>query len=162
MPKPTSCSILRVDQSSPRALVANLLLIQNYLPSVNSQISSNCSLWSIATEVEFYLAYPLLLLVWRRCGPIQSMLIFGMISLTALGLYFQGIQGMAFSAFTFYILWWSGAFLAELRTTNCLPKAPPITILVGITLLVTGSIAQHQGDNLVMAQRFLFWRASSC
>ena len=84
------------------------------------------------------------------------MLFFGMISLTALGLYFQGIQGMAFSAFTFYILWWSGAFLAELRTTNCLPKAPPITTLVGITLLVTGSIAQHRGDNLVMAQRFLF------
>ncbi len=136
--------------------VANLLLIQNYLPSVNSQISSNCSLWSIATEVEFYLAYPLLLLVWRRCGPFKSMLIFGMISLTAVGLYLQGIQGMVFSAFTFYILWWSGAFLAELHATNCLPKAPPITLLGGITLLVIGTIAQHQGDNLVMAQRFLF------
>ena len=50
-------------------------LIQNYLPKINSQISSNCSLWSIATEVEFYLAYPLLLLVWRKYGPFKSMLI---------------------------------------------------------------------------------------
>ena len=62
---------------------------------------------------------------------------------------------MAFSAFTFIFCGGLEPF-CELRTTNCLPKAPPIIILVGITLLVIGSIAQQQGDNLVMAQRFLF------
>ena len=135
---------------------ANLLLVQNYLPAVNSQITSNFSLWSIATEVEFYLAYPLLLLVWRKFGPTQSMFLFGTISLVATGLYFQGVHGMVFCAFTFYILWWSGALLAELHATNRLPKPSATTVVLSIALLATGTIAQRQGADLVMVQRFLF------
>ena len=134
----------------------NLLLIQNYLPATNSQISSNFSLWSIPTEVEFYLAYPLLLILWRRWGHTQSMLLFGAISLVAVGLYFQGMQDMVFCSFTFYILWWAGAYLAELHATDRLPKPALGAILLGAALLTTGTIALHQGANLVMVQRFLF------
>ena len=36
----------------------------------------------------------------------------------ALGLYFQG-KGMAFSAFTFYILWWSGALAEYAQPIAC-------------------------------------------
>ena len=136
--------------------LANLLLAHNYLPTINSQISSNISLWSIPTEVEFYLAYPLLLLLWRKWGPVQSLVLFGTISLLAVGLYFQGYRGMVFCAFTFYILWWSGAFLAELHATGRLPRPRTVMVLLSIALLTTGTIALEQGENLVIVQRFLF------
>ena len=136
--------------------VMNLLLVQNYLPKINSQISSNCSLWSIATEVEFYIAYPLLLIFWRKYGPSQSVALFGTISIIATWLYFLGVKGMVFCAFTFYILWWSGALLAELYATKQLPKPSKIIVIMGIALLATGTIAQLQGAHLVMVKRFLF------
>ena len=144
--------------TSPEAepWVANLFLVHNYLPAINSQISSNMSLWSIPTEVEFYLAYPFLLILWRKWGPLQALTLFGTISLVSVGLYFQGLRGIVFSAFTFYILWWSGAYLAELHAADRLPKPRAVTVLLGIALLATGTIALQQGEKLVMVQRFLF------
>jgi peptidoglycan/LPS O-acetylase OafA/YrhL len=144
--------------TSPEAepWVANLFLLHNYLPAINSQISSNMSLWSIPTEVEFYLAYPLLLILWRKWGPVRALTLFGAISLVSVGLYFQGLNGIVFSAFTFYILWWSGAYLAELHATDRLPKPRAVTVLLGIALLGTGTVALQQGEKLVMVQRFLF------
>jgi peptidoglycan/LPS O-acetylase OafA/YrhL len=136
--------------------MANLLLVHNYFPSINSQISSNFSLWSIPTEVEFYLAYPLLLILWRKWGPVQTLTLLGTISLVSVGLYFQGLHGIVFSAFTFYIIWWSGAYLAELHATDRLPKPRAVTVLLGIALLGTGTVALQQGEKLVMVQRFLF------
>ena len=136
--------------------VMNLLLVQNYLPKINSQISSNCSLWSIATEVEFYIAYPLLLIFWRKYGPSQSIALFGTISIIATWLYFLGVKGMVFCAFTFYILWWAGALLVELYATKQLPKPSKIIVIMGIFTRKTGTIAQLQGTHLVMVKRFLF------
>ncbi|MBT5378469.1 MAG: acyltransferase [Opitutae bacterium] len=138
--------------------LTNLLLLHNYYPSVYSPISSNMSLWSIPTEIEFYLAYPLLLLLWRKWGPTQSMYLFGAVSLVAVGLYYQGLDGIEFSAFTFYILWWSGALLAELHATNRLPRPGRTIVLMGLAMLGTGTIVivLKQGEGLVMVQRFLF------
>ena len=144
--------------TSPKAepWMANLFLVHNYLPSINSQISSNMALWSIPTEVEFYLAYPLLLLLWRKWGPTQSMFLFGTFSLVAVGLYYQGLDGMVFCAFTFYILWWAGALLAELHATSKLPRPGGTIVLMGLAMLGTGTIVLRQGEELVMVQRFLF------
>lgn len=137
-------------------ILPSLLLIQNYFPGVNSQISTNFSLWSIATEAELYLAYPFMLLIWRKWGMAQSLNIFGAISVVAIGLYFYGFSEMAFCSLTFYIMWWGGAGLAELYTSGRLPKPPLSFIFLAVALLGTGMVAHAQGQKLVMVQRFLF------
>ena len=138
------------------AWLQSLLMVQNYLPHINSQVSSNCSLWSIPTEMEFYFAYPLLLILWRKWGALQTLTLLGTISLVAVGLYFQGLRGMAFCSCTFYILWWGGAYLAELYVSGRLGKPSTFTLILGIALLSTGTVALFQGEQLVMVQRFLF------
>ena len=137
-------------------VLPSLFLMQNYYPETNSQIGSNFSLWSIATEIEFYLAYPVLLLIWRKLGVVQSLNIFGAISVIAIGLYFYGIKSMAFCSLTFYIMWWAGAGLAELYVKGQLNRPSRSMIFLAIALLSTGVVTQIQGQNLVMIQRFLF------
>ena len=46
---------------------ASAALLQNWFYA-GGQVGMNPSLWSIPVEVEFYLVYPLLLLIWHRFG----------------------------------------------------------------------------------------------
>ena len=155
------CSILAVlflpwGDVSKEPWLPSLLLIQNYLPGTNSQISSNMSLWSISTEVEFYLAYPFLLLIWRKWGVVQSINIFAAVSMIAIGLYFMGLKSFAFCSLTFYIMCWAGAALAELYAKGKLAKPSTSYVFLAVACLMTGVIAQVQGHKLVMVQRLLF------
>ncbi|HVY25549.1 MAG TPA: acyltransferase [Polyangiaceae bacterium] len=52
----------------PRALLAHLVLLHNWLPDLAYRI--NGPLWSVASEWQIYFFFPLLLLpLWRRGGP---------------------------------------------------------------------------------------------
>lgn len=54
------------------AIVAHVLLVHNWSPSLSSQI--NGPLWSVATEWQIYFFFPLLLLpIWRRFGVLGSL-----------------------------------------------------------------------------------------
>ena len=48
-------------------LAAHLMLVQNFFPN-DIVFGINGALWSIATEIQFYLVYPLIVWQWRRTG----------------------------------------------------------------------------------------------
>jgi peptidoglycan/LPS O-acetylase OafA/YrhL len=149
--------VLNWSDLEKESVLPSLLLCQNYIPNLNSQISTNFSLWSIPTEVELYIAYPFMLLIFKKYGALRSLTIFGLISVASLWMYSLGLKAMAFCSLTFYIFWWSGASLAELYVTRKLPRPSLFIIILSFACLFTGIFMQISGyNNIFMLQRFLF------
>jgi len=51
--------------TSPKTILANLLLLQDVHPACNN---INAAFWSVAVEWKIYFLFPLLVWAWRRCG----------------------------------------------------------------------------------------------
>jgi peptidoglycan/LPS O-acetylase OafA/YrhL len=49
-----------------RTLLANVLLLQGWMPSLPWYFSYNAPSWSVSTELFFYIAFPLLIFRWNR------------------------------------------------------------------------------------------------
>jgi peptidoglycan/LPS O-acetylase OafA/YrhL len=94
--------------------LASLMMVQNYLFH-GGQVPSNPSLWSIPVEVELYVAYPLLMrfLRSRNWGMGVGWLITAVFSTFALGIYLAGWNWPDTNFLKFWVIWWSGAWLAE-------------------------------------------------
>src|SRR5579884_3550465 len=67
----------RVDNlARPRALAANVALLQSWVPSPDYYYSGVCVSWSVSVEMFFYVCFPLLLLGWRRTWRLKLALAF--------------------------------------------------------------------------------------
>jgi peptidoglycan/LPS O-acetylase OafA/YrhL len=71
---------------------------------------SNGSLWSLSVEIQFYIVYPLALVLWRRIGP-TGMLVFSILISAAGYLCLQQNEIIAFPQY--YFSWWLGAYVAD-------------------------------------------------
>ncbi|CEF48531.1 unnamed protein product [uncultured bacterium] len=107
---------------SPAAKVAaSLAMAQNYIPPAG-QLSANPSLWSLPVEVELYLVYPALLLLWRRFGMTAAVAVTAAVSLTATIAAVLGRPWPLLNFAAYWIIWVSGAVLAELFRNSRLPR----------------------------------------
>lgn len=74
-------------------LLANLLLVQAWVPDHNWALSFNGVSWSISTELFFYLMFPLLIALWKKRWHqiflIQALIIFAIVA----GATFYAIPG---------------------------------------------------------------------
>jgi len=108
------------------------VMLQNWL-SGGRQISLNPSLWSVPIEVEFYLVYPLLYVLWSRfgAGAVFSITIL----CTGIGffLFFIGLGDLNVF-FKYALIWNSGAWLAEVYAKGAIP---PWSRWTGIALVAT-------------------------
>lgn len=101
-----------------------LAVVQHYVASAG-QMAGNPSLWSLPVEVELYLTYPLIWWIGRRAGT------GGMLSLAAVGSAIAAgalLAGHAWPMGNFakyWIIWVSGAVLAEQVRTGSLPSWRP-------------------------------------
>ncbi|MCS7465773.1 acyltransferase [Stieleria sp. ICT_E10.1] len=97
-----------------------LAMLQNWFAG-GIQVALNPSLWSIPVEAELYVVYPLLLLIYIKCG-MQSCLVFTL-ACTSVGwiLHFQGLAVATGTFFKYAIIWNSGAWLAEQYVRGVLP-----------------------------------------
>ncbi len=99
--------------------VSHLMLIHNLRSKYFYHI--NPSFWSLALEVQLYLIYPLLLVVWRSIGINKIFYLTFLISLILLfvGMYFENridfFKSPTYdrSIFKYCFIWWSGALLSE-------------------------------------------------
>lgn len=116
---------------------ATAAMLQNWIYAGN-QIGMNPSLWSIPIEVEFYLVYPLLLLLWRKQGT-KSALFFTLVcTFIGIAMFHFGYAQATFTFFKYALIWNSGAWLAEAYANNRLPKwSSWHSILIIATLTVT-------------------------
>jgi peptidoglycan/LPS O-acetylase OafA/YrhL len=114
------------------SLLCTLLGLQGVLAQ---PYGSNSPLWSLAIELQFYLVYPLALLVRRRVG-MDAMLAIA-VGVSLLGLVF--LQPKGITAFPqYYIAWWIGAYIADREQAGrALPTQWP---LFAVVFLVAGCV----------------------
>lgn len=101
--------------ADPRGYVPSLLMLQNY---TTGQIFLNPSLWSLPVEIELYVVFPLFLLLLRRAGAGVGW--GGELLVSGVGLFLHelGWIAAALNFAKFWLIWWSGAMLAEWRRSG--------------------------------------------
>ena len=78
--------------------ISSAAMAQNWIYA-GSQIGMNPSLWSIPIEVEFYLVYPLLLILWRKQGFVSALVFTLICTFVGLGMF---LLGFGHSMVTFF------------------------------------------------------------
>jgi peptidoglycan/LPS O-acetylase OafA/YrhL len=101
--------------------VASSLMLQNWTYG-GAQVEINPSLWSIPVEVEFYLIYPLLLLLWRKFGTFSALLFTLVCTAVGASLFLMGLKLADVSFFSYALIWNSGAWLADRYALGKLPR----------------------------------------
>ena len=149
-------AVLSESEIGDEPLFSVFMMLQNYLPVVNSQLSTNKSLWSIPTEVEFYLAYPIILIIYNKIGYRYCLVIIVILFFMSIFSYLNGDTWLAFCSITFYPIWWSGVILADLYANNKLAKPPGLLIFVSLIFLIIGISSYLVGSANSIAHRFTF------
>lgn len=89
------------------ALITSGLALQGIIAD---PYGSNSPLWSLAIEIQFYLVYPLALLIRGRVGMDHMLLVAVAVSLAGAAiLHVHGITAFP----QFYLAWWIGAYIAD-------------------------------------------------
>ena len=101
--------------------MATLTMTQNYVPPPG-QLSANPSLWSLPVEAELYLMYPLLLWFWRRVGTARMLACVALTSFAGAAALLGGHEWPMGNFAKYWIIWVSGAVLAERLRAGTLPR----------------------------------------
>lgn len=100
-------SISTPDGDSLLVFLTNLASLQGI---AGPTFGSNSPLWTLAIEVQFYLLYPLLLLVMRRVD--LRLLLVALFTVGVVSHYTLGVRGYVFFL-SFYVEWYFGVLVAE-------------------------------------------------
>jgi len=96
---------------------------------------SNGPLWSLAVEVQFYIVYPIVLLLRMRIGP-EKMLATAS-GLSVAGYYIFERNGIV--AFPqYYFSWWLGAYLADREARR--DRLPSLWLLISALFMAAGCL----------------------
>jgi peptidoglycan/LPS O-acetylase OafA/YrhL len=129
------------DPNNPRlgdtgigAFVANILAIQGI---TSLSFGTDGPLWTLSVEVQFYVLYPLLLIVMRRFGIMRTLLILMALNIASY-FTFQRHGDPLFPSF--YVSWYLGVLVAEGEAWGIAPKLIASTerraILFGLSLVI--------------------------
>jgi peptidoglycan/LPS O-acetylase OafA/YrhL len=121
-------------------------MLQNWMYGGN-QIGLNPSLWSIPIEIEFYLVYPLLLLLWRRQGFNSALLFTLLCTLIGGAMFYLGYGLSMVTFFKYALIWNSGAWLAEAYAKGKLPTWTYWHYIVMVATVVVTMLAGLAGVN---------------
>jgi peptidoglycan/LPS O-acetylase OafA/YrhL len=121
-------------------------MLQNWMYG-GSQIGMNPSLWSIPIEVEFYIVYPLLLLLWRKQGFHGAFLFTLLCTAIGAGMFFLGYGQSMVTFFKFALIWNAGAWLAEAYANGKLPNWTSWHFVVMVATVVLTMLAGLAGVN---------------
>lgn len=121
-------------------------MLQNWMYGGN-QIGLNPSLWSIPIEIEFYLVYPLLLLLWRRQGFNSALLFTLFCTLIGGAMFYHGYGLSMVTFFKYALIWNSGAWLAEAYAKGKLPTWTYWHYIVMVATVVVTMLAGLAGVN---------------
>lgn len=116
---------------SLRNAVANLFGIVGL---TGTPYGSNGALWSLAIEIQFYVAYPLALVAWRKLGSTPMVLFIVVLNLIG-GLIFHYFDIKCF--LTYYLSWWLGAYVADRKGVS---RRTSRQLWLGISILALGCV----------------------
>ncbi|WP_028669049.1 acyltransferase family protein [Runella zeae] len=123
--------------SSQKTVLYTFFMIQNY-PPITSQLISNSSLWSLPVEMELYIVYPVFFFLLRHVGKKHTIIIICFISLLALIITLNGYQWLEGNFAKYWIIWISGAVVAEKITIERIKKPKKIIFLFFLFFLMCG------------------------
>jgi peptidoglycan/LPS O-acetylase OafA/YrhL len=135
------CHPTRPSPYAPAAILTHALMLHNFSPQYFLQINS--SFWSLAVEWQFYLAYPLLLLLRRFLGMPRATLLAFALSVTyclALTITGQHSPFLVRCLLASYAQWTLGALLAERFVAGkpiLLPPRITLSLAIPAALLLT-------------------------
>ncbi|MBS0659002.1 MAG: acyltransferase [Verrucomicrobia bacterium] len=148
--------------SSPQVSWSSLFLLQTYL-CAGDQLLSNASLWSIPLELELYAVYPLALWLARRRGMGASLLLAGGVSASAALALTQLPPDRAWLAVAtfpkYWIIWMSGAWLAERTRHGTLPPFRGLHGTMAFALLALALLCERW--HVPSPYRHFLWGALS-
>ena len=128
--------------SSLMTTVRSVLMIQNYGPSAG-QMVGNPSLWSLPVEMELYLVYPVLLLMFRRLGLWAAGSVVVTVGLLATLAHLTGHGAWCPKFSGYWLIWSGGALLAHTWSSGVLPRFPLLPSVVVILALLASAIWGH-------------------
>jgi peptidoglycan/LPS O-acetylase OafA/YrhL len=125
-------------------VAASAVMAQNYIAPAGQMIG-NPSLWSLPVEVELYIAYPLLYWFWRRAGTARMLLCVALVSASAAGALWAGHDWPMGNFAKYWIIWVSGAVLAEQVRRRTLPRWRARYAWLGAAAIVVAAAARAAG-----------------
>lgn len=147
--------------SEAKTWLIGACMAENYVPGGEAVLAANPALWSLPVEVELYLAYPVFLLLVRRFGWAWALGTVSSVSLAAALACAQGVSFVRGNFALFWIVWCSGAWIAEKWSAGQLqPPAWGVAgaALASLVVLLLLVIAEHQiGFVSLCAGGFFFW-----
>jgi peptidoglycan/LPS O-acetylase OafA/YrhL len=134
-----------------------IFMIQNY---TTGGLHSNGALWSLPIEMELYLMFPLVLIIIRKLNLKTLLFVSGACSIIALVLQLKGMQFLNQNFVINWLLWCSGAVLAELYLSSKLKKPYRIVNFLGLFFLgiaMLGAIKQVEPSLLTYLYGIFFF-----
>jgi peptidoglycan/LPS O-acetylase OafA/YrhL len=120
---------------TPRGILYDLTLTQNFF---HAELAVNYSYWYIATLFQISLAFPLMLKLWRRDGPLAAALLITLSMLLEELHLWPNVAGMYLTMFIVGMVSASLAFSAETAFAQLRERLPwaGLSILLGIAVLL--------------------------
>jgi peptidoglycan/LPS O-acetylase OafA/YrhL len=126
--------------TSPDKVFRTLLMSQNYGDQAG-QMMGNTALWSLPVEFELYLAYPVFLWMLRRYGARACVIVSGVVSAIATFLCLHGYPWLEGNFAHYWLIWCTGALLAEGWRMGTLPRFSawylPVFAVAGVVAVYT-------------------------
>jgi peptidoglycan/LPS O-acetylase OafA/YrhL len=143
---------LGLPDATPRRIVATTLMAQNYAGGPRSdwttpegsQLPADPALWSLPVEMELYLAYPFFLWWLRRRGATPAFGAIGLISLVAATYGLSGAGWVAGNFAMYWVIWCSGAWLAEKWARR---ELEPPAFWVGVVAAASLTLGMYRIDH---------------
>jgi peptidoglycan/LPS O-acetylase OafA/YrhL len=147
-------------------VVESIFMVQNYGPHAG-QMAANPSLWSLPIEAELYIVYPLVYWILMRFGIRTLLGWVGCVSFVSLGFLVitnwnnpEKFLGSVGNFAPYWIIWVSGALLAEWVKRERLPKWQPwfwgIMALTFSVAMVTTLLKAYIGLQEMVWSGFFF------
>ncbi len=100
---------VKLGDNSPGNFLANLLALQGIF---GTPYGTNVPLWTLSMEIHFYVVYPLLFLLTKRCGPRVTIAVVAAISLLSLAIL-RVTHSSLVIFLPFWFTWTVGLLVAE-------------------------------------------------
>jgi peptidoglycan/LPS O-acetylase OafA/YrhL len=131
--------------SSWGTMLRSVFMVQNY-GAHPGQMAGNPSLWSLPVEMELYLAYPVFLWLLRTTGTISALGLVAVVSAIP-PLFSHSVPALNGGFAQYWLIWCSGAFLAERWKASRLPSPGPGHALAMLGSFIAAALFHWRGYN---------------
>jgi peptidoglycan/LPS O-acetylase OafA/YrhL len=122
--------------------LANVFMVQNY---TTGALTSNGALWTLPVELELYIAFPIVFYLLKNHGAKALIIITGIVSLIALGLFISGQFWLGSDFAMYWVVWCAGVLLAREYANGTLRKPSAWLLVTAVIAIGLAVVLQVRG-----------------